>query len=49
MGAIKAIFRAMTGMVSIVVAKNNLFERAGERSYQAPLADAEPVKPPKTP
>lgn len=40
MGALKAMLRAMTGMLSIVVAKNNLFERPGERAYQAPLPEA---------
>ena len=40
MGALKAVLRALTGMISIVVAKNNLFERPGERSYQAPLPEA---------
>ena len=40
MGALKAVLRAMTGMVSIVVSKNILFERPGERSYQAPLPES---------
>ena len=40
MGALKAMLRAMTGMMSIVVSKNNLFERPGERAYQAPLPEA---------
>ena len=39
MGAVKAVLRAVTGLVSIVVGRNNLFERAGERSYQAPLSE----------
>ncbi len=39
MGAVKAVLRAVTGLVSIVVGRNNLFERAGERSYQAPLRE----------
>jgi len=37
MGPVKTIFRAVTGLVSIVVARNNLFEKAGERAHQAPL------------
>jgi hypothetical protein len=39
MGAIKTLLRAVTGMVSILVAKNHLFEKPGERSYQAPLPE----------
>ena len=46
MGALKAVLRAMTGMVSIVVSKNNLFERPGERSYQAPLPEPDPKQTP---
>ena len=44
MSALKAMLRAMTGLVSIVVAKNNLFERPGERAYQAPLPENAPQK-----
>jgi hypothetical protein len=41
MGAIKTFLRAVTGMVSILVSKNHLFEKAGERSFQAPLPESE--------
>jgi hypothetical protein len=39
MGAIKTVLRAVAGMVSIIVFKNHLFEKPGERNYQAPLAE----------
>jgi len=41
MGAIKTVLRAVAGMVSILVSKNHLFEKPGERNYQAPLAESE--------
>ena len=38
MDALKATLRAATGMLSILVSKNGLFEKPGERA-QAPLPE----------
>ena len=46
MDALKATLRAATGMLSILVSKNGLFEKPGERAYQAPLPEVKP-KPKK--
>ena len=42
MGPVKTILRAVTGLVSIVVARNNLFEKPGERAHQDPLPISNP-------
>jgi len=44
MGALKTVLRAVTGMVSILVSKNHLFEKPGEREYQPPLPEPEKKK-----
>jgi hypothetical protein len=43
MGALKTVLRALTGMVSILVSKNHLFEKPGERSFQPPLPESSPT------
>jgi len=47
MGPVRTILRAVTGLVSIVVARNNLFEKPGERSHQGPLPTAVTESSPK--
>lgn len=44
MGALKTVLRTVAGLLSIVVAKNHLFEKPGERNFQAPLVEPESKK-----